>query len=116
MHSTSTVSGAAPCRSGNAGHSPGTVLSLLSPDVRSVLVVRLRVGLGDLLCSLAGGSNITSLGQLRSLLSSLGVNLTDGQIQSLLTQLGIGDLTAGLSQVQIQQILALLGLGSALPA
>lgn len=27
------------------------VLSLLSPDVRSVLVVRLRVGLGDLLCS-----------------------------------------------------------------
>lgn len=72
--------------------------------------------LGDLLCSLAGGSNITSLAQLRSLLSSLGVNLTDGQIQGLLTQLGIGDLTAGLSQVQIQQILAQLGLGSALPA
>jgi hypothetical protein len=71
--------------------------------------------LGDLLCSLAGGSNITSLGQLQALLQSLGVNLTEGQIQSVLTQLGIGDLTAGLSQVQIQQILALLGLGSSLP-
>jgi hypothetical protein len=71
--------------------------------------------LGDLLCSLAGGSNITSLGALKSLLSSLGVTLTDTQIQGLLTQLGIGDLTGGLSQTQIQQILALLGLGSALP-
>jgi hypothetical protein len=44
------------------------------------------------------------------------VNLTDTQLQSVLTQLGIGDLTAGLSQLQIQQILAQLGLGSSLPA
>ena len=72
--------------------------------------------LGDLLCSLAGAGNITSLAQLGSLLSSLGVNLTDTQLQNLLSQLGIGDLTAGLSQVQIQQILAALGLGSSPPA
>jgi hypothetical protein len=71
--------------------------------------------LGDLLCSLAGGGNITSLAQLQSLLRSLGVSLTDAQLQSVLTQLGIGDLTAGLSQLQIQQILARLGLGSSLP-
>lgn len=72
--------------------------------------------LGDLLCSLAGAGNITSLGQLGSLLSSLGVNLTQTQLQNLLSGLGIGDLTAGLSQTQIQQILASLGLGTALPA
>jgi len=71
--------------------------------------------LGDLLCSLAGAGNITSLAQLQSLLSSLGANLTDTQLQNLLNQLGIGDLTAGLSQVQIQQILAALGLGSSPP-
>jgi hypothetical protein len=71
--------------------------------------------LGDLLCSLAGGGNITSLAQLQSLLRSLGVNLTDAQLQSVLTQLGIGDLAGGLSQLQLQQILAQLGLGSTLP-
>ena len=32
--------------------------------------------LGDLLCSLAGGGNVTSLAQLGALLQSLGVNLT----------------------------------------
>jgi hypothetical protein len=32
------------------------------------------------------------------------------------TQLGIGDLTGGLTQLQIQQILANLGLGSTPPA
>jgi hypothetical protein len=71
--------------------------------------------LGDLLCSLAGGGNVTSLAQLQSLLRSLGVSLTDTQLQNLLNQLGIGDLTAGLSQVQLQQILAELGLGSSPP-
>ena len=71
--------------------------------------------LGDLLCSLAGGGNITSLAQLQSLLRSLGVSLTDAQLQNVLTQLGITNLTAGLSQLQIQQILAQLGLGSAIP-
>src|SRR5918998_681351 len=44
--------------------------------------------LGDLLCSLAGGGNVTSLPQLQSLLRSLGVTLTDAQLQSVLTGLG----------------------------
>jgi hypothetical protein len=72
--------------------------------------------LGDLLCSLAGGGSITSLAQLQSLLRSLGVSLNDAQLQSVLTQLGIGDLTGGLTQLQVQQILANLGLGSTPPA
>jgi len=71
--------------------------------------------LGDLLCSLAGGGNITSLVQLQSLLQSLGLNLTDAQLQDVLTQLGIGDLTGGLSQIDLQRILAQLGLGSSVP-
>jgi hypothetical protein len=72
--------------------------------------------LGDLLCSLAGGENVTSLAQLQSLLRSLGVSLTDAQVQSVLTQLGIGNLTGGLSQLDLQRILAALGLGSTPPA
>jgi hypothetical protein len=72
--------------------------------------------LGDLLCSLAGGGNITSLAQLQSLLQSLGVSLTDAQLQSLLSQLGIGDVTGGLSQLDLQRLLAQLGLGSTPPA
>ena len=44
------------------------------------------------------------------------LNLTDAQVQGLLNQLGIGDLTSGLSQLQLQQILANLGLGSTPPA
>jgi hypothetical protein len=72
--------------------------------------------LGDLLCSLAGGGSITSLAQLQSLLQSLGVSLTDAQLQGLLTQLGIGDLAGGLSQLDLQRLLARLGLGSTLPA
>jgi hypothetical protein len=72
--------------------------------------------LGDLLCSLAGGGNVTSLAQLQSLLRSLGVSLTDGQVQGLLTQLGIGDLRSGLSQLDLQRILAALGLGRTPPA
>ena len=72
--------------------------------------------LGDLLCSLAGGGNVTSLAQLQSLLRSLGVDITDAPLQNLLTQLGIGDLTSGLSQLDLQRILAGLGLGSTPPA
>jgi hypothetical protein len=71
--------------------------------------------LGDLLCSLAGGGNITSLAQLQSLLQSLGLSLTDAQLQGLLTQLGIGDLAGGLSQLDLQRLLAALGLGSTPP-
>ena len=72
--------------------------------------------LGDLLCSLAGGGNITSLAQLQGLLQALGVNLTDGALQDLLARLGIGDLAGGLSQLDLQRILAELGLGSTAPA
>jgi hypothetical protein len=72
--------------------------------------------LGDLLCSLAGGGNITSLAQLQSLLQALGVNLTDAQLQDLLAELGIGDLAGGLSQLDLQRILAALGLGSTPPS
>jgi hypothetical protein len=72
--------------------------------------------LGDLLCSLAGGGNVTSLAQLQSLLRSLGVNPTTAQLQGLLSQLGIGDLAGGLSQLDLQRILAALGLGSTPPA
>jgi hypothetical protein len=72
--------------------------------------------LGDLLCSLAGGGNVTSLAQLQSLLRSLGVNVTTTQLQGLLSQLGIGDLAGGLSQLDLQRVLAALGLGSTPPA
>jgi hypothetical protein len=72
--------------------------------------------LGDLLCSLAGGGNITSLAQLQSLLQALGVNLTDAQLQDLLNRLGIGDLSGGLTQLDLQRILAELGLGSTPPS
>jgi hypothetical protein len=72
--------------------------------------------LGDLLCSLAGGGNVTSLAQLQSLLRSLGVNLTTPQLQGVLSQLGIGDLAGGLSQLDLQRVLARLGLGSTPPA
>jgi hypothetical protein len=72
--------------------------------------------LGDLLCSLAGGGNITSLAQLQSLLQALGVNLTDEQLQNLLNDLGLGDLSGGLSAIDLQRILAALGLGSTPPS
>jgi hypothetical protein len=72
--------------------------------------------LGDLLCSLAGGGNVTSLDQLQALLQALGVSLTDGQLQNLLNELGIGDLAGGLSQLDLQRILGRLGLGSSPPS
>jgi hypothetical protein len=67
--------------------------------------------LGDLLCSLAGGGQINSLASLQALLQALGVNISDVDLQSLLTRLGIGDLTGGLSQLDLQRILEALGLG-----
>ena len=71
--------------------------------------------LGKLLCGLAGGGGITSLGGLQSLLSSLGVNLSTTQIQTLLNQLGITDLSSGLTQLDLSRILQALGLGSTPP-
>ena len=72
--------------------------------------------LGQLLCGLAGGGGITSLGGLQSLLSSLGVNVSTTQLQSLLNQLGIGNLSGGLTQLDLDRILKALGLGQGIPA
>src|ERR671916_2287455 len=72
--------------------------------------------LGDLLCSLAGSGNVTSLAQLQSLLRSPGVSLTTAQVQDVLNRLGIGDLSGGLAQLDLQRILRELGLGSTPPA
>jgi hypothetical protein len=99
----------------------GLVVDLYGRTMRDPVRVRITGEpghglLGDLLCSLAGGGNVTSLAQLQSLLRSLGVNLTTAQLQGLLSQLGIGDLAGGLSQLDLQRILARLGLGSTPPA
>jgi hypothetical protein len=71
--------------------------------------------LGQLLCGLAGGTGVTSLSGLQSLLNSLGLNLSTTQIQNLLNQLGITNLTSGLTQLELNRILQKLGLGSVLP-
>ena len=71
--------------------------------------------LGQLLCGLAGGgSGITTMAGLESLLNSLGLNLSTTQIQSLLKQLGI-NLSGGLTQLELQHILQALGLGTNAP-
>src|SRR3954464_9296161 len=49
--------------------------------------------LGQLLCGLAGGGGVSDLASLQSLLSSLGLNLSPTQLQNLLNQLGIGNLS-----------------------
>jgi hypothetical protein len=72
--------------------------------------------LGQLLCGLAGGgTGVTTVAGLQSLLNSLGLNLTQTQIQNLLKQLGI-NLSGGLTQLELQHILQALGLGSTPPA
>jgi hypothetical protein len=71
--------------------------------------------LGQLLCGLAGGGGVTNLAGLQSLLSSLGLNLSTTQLQNLLNQLGIGDLSGGLTQLDLNRILQALGLGQTLP-
>lgn len=72
--------------------------------------------LGQLLCSLAGGTGVTTIAGLQSLLSSLGVNLSTTQIQDLLNKLGITDLSSGLTLQDLDKILAALGLGSITPS
>ncbi|MBV8997747.1 MAG: hypothetical protein JO304_01720 [Solirubrobacterales bacterium] len=71
--------------------------------------------LGQLLCGIAGGGGINSLAGLQSLLSSLGLNLSTTQVQNLLNQLGITDLSGGLTQLELNRILQALGLGQTLP-
>ena len=72
--------------------------------------------LGQLLCGLAGGGGVTDLAGLQSLLSSLGVNLSAAQLQNVLNQLGISNLSGGLTQLDLNRILSALGLGTTLPA
>ena len=71
--------------------------------------------LGQLLCGLAGGGGVTDLAGLQSLLSSLGLNLSTTQLQNLLNQLGIANLSGGLTQLDLNRILQALGLGQSLP-
>jgi hypothetical protein len=86
-----------------------------NPVVVTINAVPSQGLLGQLLCGLAGGGGINSLAGLQSLLSSLGVNLSSTQLQNLLNQLGITDLSGGLTQLQLNQILQALGLGSTPP-
>jgi hypothetical protein len=71
--------------------------------------------LGQLLCNLSGGSGVNSVAGLQNLLSNIGVNLSTTQVQNLLSQVGINNLSAGLTQTELNQILDALGLGSKLP-
>jgi hypothetical protein len=86
-----------------------------SPVVVTITAVPSQGLLGQLLCGLAGGTGINSLSGLQSLLSSLGLNLSSTQVQNLLNQLGITNLLSGLTQADINRILAALGLGSKTP-
>ncbi len=72
--------------------------------------------LGQLLCGIAGGGGVSSLSSLQSLLNGLGLNLTTTQLQNLLNQLGITNLSSGLTQLDLNRILQALGLGSSAPA
>jgi len=60
--------------------------------------------LGDVLCSLAGHGNITSLAGLQGLLKSVGVTVADTDLQNLLNSLGI-NLVSGLTNLDLQRIL-----------
>jgi len=63
--------------------------------------------LGDVLCSLAGHGNITSLAGLSSLLRSVGVTVADTDLQNLVNSLGI-NLANGLTNLDLQRILQAL--------
>ena len=98
----------------------GLVVDLYGKTSRNPVIVTINAQpakglLGQLLCGLAGGGGVSSLAGLQSLLSSLGVNLSTTQLQNLLTQLGIGDLSGGLTQLDLNRILQALGLGQTLP-
>jgi hypothetical protein len=83
-----------------------------SPVVVTINAVPSQGLLGQVLCGLAGGTGINSLSGLQGLLSNLGLNLSDTQVQNLLNKLGITTLTSGLTQADINRILQALGLGS----
>jgi hypothetical protein len=87
-----------------------------APVVVTINAIPSKGLLGQLLCGVAGGGGITSLGGLQSLLNSLGLNLNTTQLQGLLNQLGITNLAGGLTSSDLNRILQALGLGSKLPA
>jgi hypothetical protein len=87
-----------------------------NPVVVTINAIPSQGLLGQLLCGLAGGGGITTISGLQSLLNSLGVTLDTTQIQNLLTQLGITDLSTGLTQLDLTHILQALGLGSTVPS
>ena len=91
----------------------GLNIDLYGKDKQSPVIVTITALpghglLGDLLCSLAGGPPITSLAALQDLLRGLGVSISDLDLQNLLNSLGIGDLTKGLSDANLQRILSAL--------
>jgi hypothetical protein len=99
----------------------GLVVDLYGATHTSPVVVTINAQpskglLGQLLCGIAGGSGISSVAGLQNLLNGLGLNLTTTQLQNLLNQLGIGNLSGGLTQLDLNRILQALGLGSAAPA
>ena len=88
-----------------------------SPVIVTIDAVPSEGLLGQLLCGLAGGTGgVNSLGGLQSLLSTLGLNLSATQVQNLLNQLGITDLSTGLTEADLNRILQALGLGSSTPS
>jgi hypothetical protein len=86
-----------------------------NPVIVTINAVPSQGLLGQLLCGLAGGGGINSLAGLQGLLSSLGVNLSTTQLQNLLNQLGITDISGGLTQLDLNRILKALGLGQNVP-
>ena len=98
----------------------GLVVDLYGKTNRDPVIVTINAQpekglLGQLLCGLAGGGGVTDLAGLQSLLSSLGVNLSTAQLQNLLNQLGIANLSGGLTQLDLNRILQALGLGGSIP-
>ncbi len=137
VFTASTASGSAPARAAQAQPTTcqvlklvlgplhldllGLVIDLYGKTTANPVIVTINAMpnnglLGQLLCSIAGGGGITNLGGLQSLLSNLGLNLSTTQLQSLLNQLGIGNLSGGLTQLELNRILQALGLGSSVPA
>jgi hypothetical protein len=98
----------------------GLNIDLYGENKRSPVVVTITALpghglLGDVLCSLAGGPSITSLAALQDVLRGLGVSIADVDLQNVLNGLGLGDLSGGLSQLDLQRILAALGVSSPQP-
>jgi hypothetical protein len=79
------------------------------PVVVTITAIPSQGILGSLLCSLAGGSGITSLSSLQSLLQTLGLPVSTTDLQNTLNNLGITSLVNGLTAGQLQQILQALG-------